>query len=240
MSLGKRIKKAIKDHPGLNQKKLAEMVGINRSTITRILKDEHDAKVSTIRDIAIALDADLNWLLIGEERAPVHVLRDDNSVSRVSQKIEMSGKKENLNVQIGGKSKKGEKDQGLWQAPRDLDVAYKLIELKQSELQDTINNLTAVVSGLQKTLQETESKENRLDSHPEDQNLFYLRKNPVSEEVFAALAKWLNMTEEEHTNQIFVSLGMEADKKARRESLLKSLRRDLELLEHYSTKDKSD
>lgn len=64
MALGKRVQEA-REHRGLNQSQLAEIVGIQPQNINKLEKD--DAKSSKYAPkIAEALNYRLNWLLTGE------------------------------------------------------------------------------------------------------------------------------------------------------------------------------
>ena len=54
-----KIKEALKQR-GLKQNDLADMLGINRVSLSRLLSDKNDMRVSTIKKIADAIGCDVS------------------------------------------------------------------------------------------------------------------------------------------------------------------------------------
>jgi transcriptional regulator with XRE-family HTH domain len=69
MDYGERLRLA-REHKGLTQIELAELSGVNQSTISKI-ESGHQHSSSLDNDLAYAIDVDVFWLRTGEiEYAP--------------------------------------------------------------------------------------------------------------------------------------------------------------------------
>ena len=61
-----QIKETLKQR-GLTQNELSERLGINRVSLSRILSDKNDMRISTIKKIADAIGCDVSEFFIPEE-----------------------------------------------------------------------------------------------------------------------------------------------------------------------------
>ena len=61
-----QIKEALKQR-GLKQNDLAERLGINRVSLSRLLSDKNDMRISTIKKIADAIGCDVSEFFAPEE-----------------------------------------------------------------------------------------------------------------------------------------------------------------------------
>ena len=68
LKLGERVRK-IREERGLSQAKLASMVSISASCITRLERGENMVSVFTLRDIAQALEVPASWIMEGQAPA---------------------------------------------------------------------------------------------------------------------------------------------------------------------------
>ncbi len=68
LKLGERVRK-IREERGLKQAKLASMVSISASCITRLERGESMVSVFTLRDIAQALEVPASWIMEGQAPA---------------------------------------------------------------------------------------------------------------------------------------------------------------------------
>ena len=62
-----QIKEALKKR-GLKQNELADMLGINRVSLSRLLSDKNDMRISTMKKIADAIGCDVAEFFTPEEK----------------------------------------------------------------------------------------------------------------------------------------------------------------------------
>ena len=86
MTIGERIKQA-REAKGIKQKKLAEILEVNYTTISRWEKGEREPRVGDIQKLAVALDISVSDLL-GEPRPTTPT---DHTESRLNQLMEECG-----------------------------------------------------------------------------------------------------------------------------------------------------
>lgn len=66
MTLGRKIRECRKEK-GMTQEALAEVLFTNKSTISEYENDKIDLKISVLREIAVALDTPVSYLLESQE-----------------------------------------------------------------------------------------------------------------------------------------------------------------------------
>lgn len=81
-TLGKRIEYLINtNYDGIDQNKLANLIGIPKNTLIRTIKDEHELGINKIVKISQIFGCDLHWLIIGwtyEEQKEINKILKSN------------------------------------------------------------------------------------------------------------------------------------------------------------------
>ena len=87
-----QIKEALKQR-GLTQNELAEMLGINRVSLSRLLSDKNDMRISTIKKIADAIGCDLSEFFTPAENADHNVITCPHCGEKLVINLSVSDKK---------------------------------------------------------------------------------------------------------------------------------------------------
>ena len=87
-----QIKEALKKR-GLKQNDLAERLGINRVSLSRILSDKNDMRVSTITKIADAIGCDISEFFTPEEPTNHNTITCPHCGAKLEINLSISDKK---------------------------------------------------------------------------------------------------------------------------------------------------
>ena len=88
------IKETLKQR-GLTQNELAERLGINRVSLSRILSNKNDMRVSTITKIAEAIGCDVSEFFSPEEKADNTTITCPHCGAKLEINLSVSDKKHN-------------------------------------------------------------------------------------------------------------------------------------------------
>ena len=86
------IKEALKKR-GLTQNELAERLGINRVSLSRLLSDKNDMRFSTIKKIADAIGCDVSEFFAPEETEDHNVITCPHCSAKLVINLSVSDKK---------------------------------------------------------------------------------------------------------------------------------------------------
>lgn len=86
------IKDALKKR-GLKQNDLADMLGINRVSLSRLLSDKNDMRISTIKKIADAIGCDLTEFFTQTDKADHNVITCPHCGEKLVINLSISDKK---------------------------------------------------------------------------------------------------------------------------------------------------
>ena len=78
---------------GLTQNDLADMLGINRVSLSRLLSDKNDMRISTIKKIADAIGCDVAEFFTPEETEDHNVITCPHCGAKLLINLSMSDKK---------------------------------------------------------------------------------------------------------------------------------------------------
>lgn len=98
-TLGKRISDLLKIR-GMQQKELAERIGLNEATMSRYISGDRDPKPEVIANIATALHTTSDYLL-GIERDEFDFARVQRVIARNASSLTDQEKKELINALFG-------------------------------------------------------------------------------------------------------------------------------------------
>ena len=87
-----KIKEALKQR-GLKQNDLAERLGINRVSLSRLLSDKNDMRISTIKKIADAIGCDVSEFFAPEETKDHNVITCTHCGEKLVINLSISDKK---------------------------------------------------------------------------------------------------------------------------------------------------
>ena len=87
-----QIKEALKQR-GLKQNDLAERLGINRVSLSRLLSDKNDMRVSTIKKIADAIGCDVAEFFTPDEKAEHNAITCPHCGEKLVINLSVSDKK---------------------------------------------------------------------------------------------------------------------------------------------------
>ena len=87
-----QIKEALKQR-GLKQNELADRLGINRVSLSRLLSDKNDMRISTIKKIADAIGCDLSEFFKPAENADHNVITCPHCGEKLVINLSVSDKK---------------------------------------------------------------------------------------------------------------------------------------------------
>ena len=87
-----QIKEALKQR-GLKQNDLAERLGINRVSLSRLLSDKNDMRFSTIKKIADAIGCDVSEFFTPEETEDHNVITCPHCGAKLVINLSISDKK---------------------------------------------------------------------------------------------------------------------------------------------------
>ena len=87
-----QIKEALKQR-GLKQNDLAERLGINRVSLSRLLSDKNDMRISTIKKIADAIGCDVSEFFAPAETADHNVITCPHCGEKLVINLSVSDKK---------------------------------------------------------------------------------------------------------------------------------------------------
>ena len=87
-----KIKEALKKR-GLKQNDLADMLGINRVSLSRLLSDKNDMRMSTIKKIADAIGCDVTEFFTPEETEENNVITCPHCGAKLVINLSISDKK---------------------------------------------------------------------------------------------------------------------------------------------------
>lgn len=86
------IKETLKQR-GLKQNELADMLGINRVSLSRLLSDKNDMRLSTIKKIADAIGCDVTEFFTPDEKAEHNVITCPHCGEKLVINLSVSDKK---------------------------------------------------------------------------------------------------------------------------------------------------
>ena len=86
------IKEVLKQR-GLKQNDLAERLGINRVSLSRLLSDKNDMRISTIKKIADAIGCDVTEFFTPEPKADHNVITCPHCGAKLVINLSISDKK---------------------------------------------------------------------------------------------------------------------------------------------------
>ena len=87
-----QIKETLKQR-GLTQNELAERLGINRVSLSRLLSDKNDMRVSTMKKIADAIGCDVSEFFTPEEKAEHNTITCPHCGEKLVINLSVSDKK---------------------------------------------------------------------------------------------------------------------------------------------------
>ena len=87
-----QIKEALKQR-GLTQNELAERLGINRVSLSRLLSDKNDMRMSTIKKIADAIGCDVTEFFTPDEKAEHNTITCPHCGEKLVINLSVSDKK---------------------------------------------------------------------------------------------------------------------------------------------------
>lgn len=87
-----QIKETLKQR-GLTQNELAERLGINRVSLSRLLSDKNDMRISTIRKIADAIGCDVAEFFTPAEKSDHNVITCPHCGEKLVINLSVSDKK---------------------------------------------------------------------------------------------------------------------------------------------------
>ena len=87
-----QIKETLKQR-GLTQKELAERLGINRVSLSRLLSDKNDMRVSTIKKIADAIGCDVAEFFAPEDKEEHNTITCPHCGAKLVINLSVSDKK---------------------------------------------------------------------------------------------------------------------------------------------------
>ena len=87
-----KIKETLKQR-GLTQNELAERLGINRVSLSRLLSDKNDMRISTIKKIADAIGCDVTEFFTPDEKAEHNTITCPHCGEKLVINLSVSDKK---------------------------------------------------------------------------------------------------------------------------------------------------
>ena len=87
-----QIKEALKKR-GLTQNELADRLGINRVSLSRLLSDKNDMRLSTIKKIADAIGCDVSEFFIPEDKEELNTITCPHCGAKLVINLSVSDKK---------------------------------------------------------------------------------------------------------------------------------------------------
>ena len=87
-----KIKETLKKR-GLKQNDLADRLGINRVSLSRLLSDKNDMRISTIKKIADAIGCDVNEFFTPDEKAEHNTITCPHCGEKLVINLSISDKK---------------------------------------------------------------------------------------------------------------------------------------------------
>ena len=87
-----KIKETLKQR-GLTQNELADRLGINRVSLSRLLSDKNDMRMSTIKKIADAIGCDVTEFFTPDEKAEHNTITCPHCGAKIVINLSVSDKK---------------------------------------------------------------------------------------------------------------------------------------------------